>query len=47
MRPLLKELVYPRRGKLALGFLLMLVNLAASVVLPGSTKYLIDRKSVV
>ena len=42
MRPLLKELVYPRRGKLALGFLLMLVNLAASVVLPGSTKYLID-----
>jgi len=39
---LLKELVYPRRGKLGLGFLLMLVNLAASVVLPGSTKYLID-----
>jgi subfamily B ATP-binding cassette protein MsbA len=40
--PLLKELVYPRRPKLAAGFLLMLVNLGASVVLPGSTKYLID-----
>ena len=42
VRPLLKELVYPRRSKLALGFLLMLINLGASVVLPGSTKYLID-----
>ena len=34
--------MYPRRGKLALGLCLMLVNLGASVVLPGSTKYLID-----
>jgi subfamily B ATP-binding cassette protein MsbA len=36
------ELVLPRRGKLALGFLLMLVNIAMSVVLPGSTKFLLD-----
>ena len=42
MRPLLKELVLPRRGKLTLGFFLMLINLAASMVLPGSTKFLID-----
>ena len=36
------QLVLPRRGKLSLGFGLMLINLAASVVLPGSTKFLID-----
>ncbi len=40
--PLLKELVRPRRGKLALGFLLMLINRPAGLVLPGSTKYLVD-----
>jgi len=40
--PLLKELVMPRRGKLMFGFCLMLVNLGASMVLPGSTKFLID-----
>ena len=39
--PLLKELVRPRR-KLLLGFLLMIVNRLGSLVLPGSTKYLID-----
>jgi subfamily B ATP-binding cassette protein MsbA len=38
----LKELVRPRRGKLALGFLLMLINRPAGLVLPGSTKYLVD-----
>ncbi|HMD69902.1 MAG TPA: ABC transporter ATP-binding protein [Bryobacteraceae bacterium] len=42
MLPLLKELVRPRRGKLALGFLLMLINRPAGLVLPGSTKYLVD-----
>src|SRR6185369_17680492 len=40
--PLLKQLVRPRRGKLAIGFGLMLINLVASMILPGSTKFLID-----
>ena len=35
VRPLLMDLVRPRRGKLALGFGLMLINIAMSVVLPG------------
>jgi ABC-type bacteriocin/lantibiotic exporter with double-glycine peptidase domain len=39
---MLKELVRPRRGKLALGFLLMLINRPAGLVLPGSTKFLVD-----
>jgi ABC-type multidrug transport system fused ATPase/permease subunit len=40
--PLLKELVRPRRNLLALGFVLMLINRAAGLVLPASTKYLVD-----
>jgi subfamily B ATP-binding cassette protein MsbA len=40
--PLLKELVRPRRKLLAVGFVLMIVNRLAGLVLPGSTKYLID-----
>ena len=40
--PLLKELVRPRRKLLALGFLLMVMNRAASMILPGSTKFLVD-----
>jgi subfamily B ATP-binding cassette protein MsbA len=40
--PLLKELVRPRRRLLALGFALMIINRAASMVLPGSTKFLVD-----
>jgi ABC-type multidrug transport system fused ATPase/permease subunit len=36
------ELVKPRRGILALGFLLMIVNRASGFVLPFSTKFLID-----
>ena len=40
--PLLKELVRPRRGLLAVGFALMLVNRLCSLVLPGSTKFLVD-----
>jgi len=40
--PLLKELVRPRRNLLALGFLLMVINRSASMVLPGSTKFLVD-----
>src|SRR5258708_26988302 len=37
-------LIKPRRGLLALGFVLMAVNRVAGLVLPGSMKYL-DRKS--
>jgi subfamily B ATP-binding cassette protein MsbA len=40
--PLLKELVRPRRRLLALGFFLMLINKGSSLVLPGSTKFLVD-----
>src|SRR5581483_5082569 len=40
--PLLKELVRPRRGLLALGFVLMLINRVAGLVLPASTRYLVD-----
>ena len=35
-------LIKPRRGLLALGFVLMVVNRAAGLVLPASTKYFID-----
>jgi subfamily B ATP-binding cassette protein MsbA len=40
--PLVWELVRPRRGLLAAGFVLMAVNRVASLVLPYSTRYLID-----
>jgi len=40
--PLIKELAYPRRKLLALGFLLMAVNKTCSLVLPISSRYLID-----
>jgi subfamily B ATP-binding cassette protein MsbA len=40
--PLIWELVRPRRGLLALGFLLMLMNRVAALVLPYSTRYVID-----
>jgi ABC-type multidrug transport system fused ATPase/permease subunit len=40
--PLIKELVRPRRNLLALGLLLMLVNRGAGLVLPASTRYLVD-----
>src|ERR1051326_5777646 len=36
------ELLRPRRGLLAVGFLLMAVNRVCGLVLPASTKYLID-----
>src|SRR5258706_1540619 len=35
-------LIKPRRGLLALGFMLMAVNRVAGLVLPASTKYFID-----
>jgi ABC-type multidrug transport system fused ATPase/permease subunit len=37
-----RELIKARRGRLALGLVLMLVNRLASLVLPESTKYLFD-----
>ena len=40
--PLLKELVRPRRGKLLLGFLLMVIGRLCSLVLPGAPKFLVD-----
>ncbi|HEV2104345.1 MAG TPA: ABC transporter ATP-binding protein, partial [Candidatus Eisenbacteria bacterium] len=36
--PQIWELVRPRRGKLALGFLLMAVNRVSGLVLPAATK---------
>ncbi|HXA48671.1 MAG TPA: ABC transporter ATP-binding protein, partial [Candidatus Acidoferrum sp.] len=40
--PLLSELIRPRRNKIALGFFLMLINKLCGLVLPGSTKFLLD-----
>jgi len=38
----LRDLVWPRRYLFAAGLVLVFINRAASLVLPGSTKYLID-----
>jgi subfamily B ATP-binding cassette protein MsbA len=40
--PLIKELVRPRRKLLALGFFLMTINKTTSLVLPLSSKWLVD-----
>jgi ABC-type multidrug transport system fused ATPase/permease subunit len=40
--PMVWELIRPRRGLLALGFVLMVINRVSGLVLPYSTKYLID-----
>ncbi len=40
--PLLRELVRPRRKLLLVGFLIMLVNRAAGLVLPASIRYVVD-----
>ncbi len=40
--PMVWELVAPRRGLLALGLGLMVVNRVAGLVLPGSSKFLLD-----
>ena len=37
-----RELVWPRRGLLSVGLVLILINRVAGLVLPGATKYLID-----
>src|SRR6202000_1529980 len=41
--PEIWKLIRPRRWLLAFGFLLMVVNRVAGLVLPFSTKYLIDK----
>jgi subfamily B ATP-binding cassette protein MsbA len=40
--PMVRKLIEPRRAMLALGFLLMAVNRVTGLVLPASTKWLID-----
>src|SRR6516225_7838271 len=40
--PHILEFIRPRRGLLALGFVLMVINRASGLVLPGSSKFLID-----
>lgn len=40
--PDIREMIQPRRGILAVGFVLMIINRLCGLVLPGSTKYLID-----
>jgi subfamily B ATP-binding cassette protein MsbA len=40
--PDIRELILPRRGLLLAGFFLMLINRSAGLVLPASTKFLID-----
>src|ERR1700733_10827415 len=41
--PDIKEMILPRRGIFAMGFVLMVINRVSSLVLPYSTKPLIDR----
>src|SRR5437763_5426243 len=40
--PMVWELIRPRRSLLAVGFVLMVINRVSGLVLPYSTKYLID-----
>ena len=40
--PEIRDMVRPRRGLLAVGFVLMVVNRLSGLVLPASTKFLID-----
>jgi subfamily B ATP-binding cassette protein MsbA len=41
--PMIKDLVRPRRGLLAFGFLLLLIGRVSGLVLPLSTRFLIDQ----
>src|SRR5256885_12257636 len=38
-----RALVYQHRGRLVFGFVLLMVNRLAGLVLPGSSKWVIDR----
>lgn len=40
--PDIRALIHPRRGQLALGLLLIIISRVAGLVLPASTKYLVD-----
>ena len=40
--PDIKDLIRPRRGQLALGLVLIVISRIAGLVLPASTKYLVD-----
>ena len=40
--PEIRELIRPRQKLLAIGFVLMLINRVSGLVLPASTKFLID-----
>jgi ABC-type multidrug transport system fused ATPase/permease subunit len=40
--PEIWALIHPRRGILVMGFVLMAINRVAGLILPGSTKYLVD-----
>ena len=42
IRHALTDIIWPRRGLLLVGFLLIVVNRLAGLVLPGASKYLID-----
>src|SRR5947209_8602172 len=44
--PLIKEMIAPRKGLLAIGFVLMAINRVAGLVLPASTKWLINNVMV-
>src|SRR5690348_5151441 len=39
-------LIKPRRGLLALGFVLMAINRVCGLVLPASTKYFVDNVAI-
>ncbi len=41
--PDIREMIRPRQGILAIGFVLMVINRLCGLVLPTSTKYLIDK----
>src|SRR6516165_1244136 len=40
--PEIWQLIRPRRGLLAIGFVLMVINRVSGLVLPASTKFLVD-----
>ncbi|MEE9271033.1 MAG: ABC transporter ATP-binding protein [Candidatus Krumholzibacteria bacterium] len=42
VREVFKNLIWPRRGLLAFGLVLIIINRLSGLVLPGSTKFLID-----
>src|ERR1051325_909662 len=44
--PLIKELIAPRKALLVLGLVLMAINRVAGLVLPASTKWLVDNVMV-